>query len=140
MSPRYDDDPRPRGKKEIPIGLITGCGLFAILIIGATIWIVLKLIGTVSDAADTSENGAQTSVVAPDQESSGAIPDDGIDSDRGEIPESSSDTDSNAASLTDSNSSAGLNQSSSDSNSTDKADNEVNNDNVVYVTETVIAK
>ena len=125
MSPRYDDDPRPRGKKEIPIGLIAGCGLFAILIIGATIWIVLKLIGTVSDAADTSENGAQTSVVAPDQESSGAIPDDGIDSDRGEIPESSSDTDSNAASLTGSNSSA---------------DESTNDDNVVYVTETVVAE
>lgn len=140
MSPRYDDDPRPRGKKEIPIGLIAGCGLFAILIIGATIWIVLKLIGTVSDAADTSENGAQTSVVAPDQESSGAIPDDGIDSDRGEIPEGNSNTDSNAASLTDSNSNADVNQSSSDSNSSDNSDSETNNDNVVYVTETVIAK
>ena len=137
MSPRYEDDPRPRGKKEIPIGLIAGCGLFAILIIGAVIWVLINLVSTVSDAADTSDNGEQTSVVAPEQESSGAIPDDGIDSNRGEIPEDSSDTDSNAASMTGSNSSADVNQSSSDSNTTNESDND---DNVVYVTETVVAK
>ena len=73
MSPRYEDDPRPRGKKEIPIGLIAGCGLFAILIIGAVIWVLINLVSTVGDAAKPSENGAQTSVVAPDQEGSGAV-------------------------------------------------------------------
>lgn len=125
MSPRYEDDPRPRGKKEIPIGLITGCGLFAILIIGVTIWVLINLITTVSDAADTSDNDAQTSVVAPDQEGSGAIPGDSIDSD------------SDAASMTGSNSSLDAEQSDSDSNSTGKADND---DNVVYVTETVVAE
>lgn len=137
MSPRYEDDPRPRGKKEIPIGLIAGCGLFAILIIGAVIWVLINLVSTVSDAADTSDNGEQTSVVAPDQESSGAIPDDGIDSDRGEIPEGSLDDGSGAASMTGSNSSVDADQSDSASNTTDEADND---DNVVYVTETVVAE
>lgn len=124
MSPRYEDDPRPREKKDIPIGLITGCGLFAILIIGVTIWVLTNLITTVSDAADTSDNGTQTSVTAPDQEGSGAIPGDSID------------TDSDAASMTGSNSSLDAEQSDSASNSTGKADND---DNVVYVTETVVA-
>ena len=137
MSPRYEDDPRPRGKKEIPIGLIAGCGLFAILIIGAVIWVLINLVSTVGDAAKPSENGAQTSVVAPDQEGSGAIPDDGIDSDRGEIPEGSLDDESNAASMTGSNSSIDAEQSNSASNDADEADND---NNVVYVTETVVAE
>ena len=137
MSPRYEDDPRPRGKKEIPIGLIAGCGLFAILIIGAVIWVLTNLISTVSDAANTSDSGTQTSVIAPNQEGSGAIPDDGIDSDRGETPEGGSDTNSNAASMTGSNSSLDAEQSDATSNSTDEADND---DNVVYVTETVVAE
>lgn len=140
MSPRYEDDaPRPRGKKEIPLGLIAGCGLFAILIIGAVIWVLINLINTVGDAAKPNENETQTSVVAP-SESSNAIPDDGINSnDNGDdfaITDSGDESDA-----------MDLNQSNSDSdnnagtkNSTANKTSEANDDNVVYVTETVTAK
>lgn len=130
MSPRYEDDaPRSHDKKKIPLGLIAGCGLFAILVIGAAIWVIINLISTVGDAANP-DSGTQTSVIAPseDNTNSGAIPDDGTDSgNNDDLAIAGSDDDSDD---TNSDNDAGTNTGNS----------KVSNDNVVYVTETVTAQ
>lgn len=151
MSPRYEDDaPRQHDKKKIPLGLIAGCGLFAILIIGATIWVLINLISTVGDAANP-DSGTQTSVIAPSEDNtdSGAIPDDSVDSgnnddlaitgsDDDSDDSGSNSTESDAAQMIGSQSSADLDQSNTD-NKTGTNHSE-NDDNIVYVTETVTAQ
>lgn len=132
MSPRYEEDaPRPRGRKEFPLGIFIGCGVFALVIIGATIWVLINLIGTVSDAAkpndNTDTNEVQTSVMAPGDGESAPIPDNSADSD-------GLDDDTIAAEPD------GSNANSSAYNEAESNNTEENEDNVVYVTETVVAQ
>lgn len=137
MSPRYEEDaPRPRGRKEFPLGIFIGCGVFALVIIGAIIWVLINLIGTVSDAAkpndNTDTNGVQTTVMAPGDGESAPIPDnsangDGLDDDTIAAEPDGSNANSSA-------------YNEAESNSTEENQTEENEDNVVYVTETVVAQ
>lgn len=135
MSPRYEEDaPRPRGRKEFPLGIFIGCGVFALAIIGATIWVLINLIGTVSDAAkpndNTDTNEVQTSVMAPGDGESAPIPDNSADGADGD----GLDDDTIAAEPD------GSNANSSAYNEAESNNTEENEDNVVYVTETVVAQ
>ena len=137
MSPRYEEDaPRPRGRKEFPLGIFIGCGVFALVIIGATIWVLINLIGTVSDAAkpndNTDTNEVQTTVMAPGDGESAPIPDnsandDGLDDDTIAAEPDGSNANSSA-------------YNEAESNNTEENQTEENEDNVVYVTETVVAQ
>lgn len=132
MSPRYEDDtPRPRGRKQFPLGIFIGCGVFALVIIGAMIWVLINLIGTVSDAAkpndNTDTNGVQTTVMAPGDGDSAPIPDNSADG-------GGLDDDTIAAEPD------GSNANSSVDNEAESNSTEENEDNVVYVTETVVAQ
>lgn len=132
MSPRYEEDaPRPRGRKEFPLGIFIGCGVFALVIIGTVIWVLINLIGTVSDAAkpndNTDTNEVQTSVMAPGDGESAPIPDNSADGD-------GLDDDTIAAEPD------GSNANSSVDNEAESNNTAENEDNVVYVTETVVAQ
>ena len=137
MSPRYEEDaPRPRGRKEFPLGIFIGCGVFALVIIGALIWVLINLIGTVSDAAkpndNTDTNEVQTTVMAPGDGESAPIPDNSTNGD-------GLDDDTIAAEPDGSNANASV-DNEAESNSTEENQTEENEDNVVYVTETVVAQ
>lgn len=136
MSPRYEEDtPRPRGRKEFPLGMVLGCGLFALVIIGAAIWVLITLIGTVGDAAkpndNTDTNGVQTSVIAPGEDGSTAIPNNNGDIDDDPIAAEPDGSNTNSSVDID---------DDAESNSTEENQTEENEDNVVYVTETVVAQ
>lgn len=140
MSPRYEEDaPRPRGRKEFPLGIFIGCGVFALVIIGATIWVLINLIGTVSDAAkpndNTDTNGVQTTVMTPGDGESAPIPDNSADGADGD----GLDDDTIAAEPDGSNANSSA-YNEAESNSTEENQTEENEDNVVYVTETVVAQ
>ena len=132
MSPRYEEDaPRSRGRKEFPLGIFIGCGIFALVIIGTVIWVLINLIGTVSDAAkpndNTDTNEVQTTVMAPGDGESAPIPDNSADGD-------GLDDDTIAAEPD------GSNANSSVDNEAESNNTAENEDNVVYVTETVVAQ
>ena len=142
MSPRYEEDaPRPRGRKEFPLGIFIGCGVFALVIIGATIWVLINLIGTVSDAAkpndNTDTNEVQTSVMAPGDGESAPIPDNSADGNGLDGDGLDDDTIATEPDGSNANSSA---YNEAESNSTEENQTEENEDNVVYVTETVVAQ
>lgn len=142
MSPRYEEDaPRPRGRKEFPLGIFIGCGVFALVIIGALIWVLINLIGTVSDAAkpndNTDTNGVQTTVMAPGDGESAPIPDNSADGNG--LDGDGLDDDTIAAEPDGSNANASA-YNEAESNSTEENQTEENEDNVVYVTETVVAQ
>lgn len=135
MSPRYEEDtPRPRGRKEFPLGIFIGCGVFALVIIGTMIWVLINLIGTVSDAAkpndNTDTNGVQTTVMAPGDGESAPIPDNSANGDGLDDDTIAAEPDGSNA-----NSSVDIDDDDAESNSTEE-----NEDNVVYVTETVVAQ
>ena len=142
MSPRYEEDaPRSRGRKEFPLGIFIGCGIFALATICATIWVLINLIGTVSDAAkpndNTDTNEVQTTVMAPGDGESAPIPDNSTDGNG--LDGDGLDDDTIAAEPDGSNANSSA-YNEAESNSTEENQTEENEDNVVYVTETVVAQ